>query len=85
MGTAFVGGLIFAIILIPITRWLANQISSLSRQFLEAKDGRVSQTFEALSGAKQIKTLAWEDVFINKIESKCFESECWCNTIYNVL
>lgn len=69
MGTAFVGGVVFAIVLIPITRWLANQISSLSKQFLEAKDLRVSQTFEAMSGAKQIKTLAWEDVFIAKIES----------------
>lgn len=69
IGIAFVGGVIFAIILIPITRWLANQISSLSQAFLEAKDGRVSQTFEALSGVKQIKILAWEDVFIERIQS----------------
>lgn len=69
IGVAFIGGLIFGIILIPITRWLANQISSISKQFLEAKDLRVSQTFEALSGAKQIKTLAWEDVFIDRIQS----------------
>lgn len=69
MRSAFVGGVVFAIILIPITRWLANQISSLSQQFLEAKDARVSQSFEALSGAKQIKSLAWEDVFIGKIQS----------------
>lgn len=70
IGLAFVGGVIFAVILIPITRWLANRISSISKEFLEAKDDRVSQTFETLSGAKQIKILAWEDIFIERIQSK---------------
>lgn len=74
IGLAFVGGVIFGVILIPITRWLAIRISSLSQQFLTAKDARVSQTFEALSGAKQIKMLAWEDVFIERIQSKSFFS-----------
>lgn len=70
IGLAFIGGVIFAIILIPITRWLANQISVISKEFLEAKDARVSQTSEALSGAKQIKVLAWEDVFVERIQGK---------------
>lgn len=76
IGLAFVGGVIFAIILIPITRWLANQISSISKDFLEAKDARVSQTFETLSGAKQIKSLAWEDIFIDRIQSMKLLCEC---------
>lgn len=69
IGLAFVGGVIFAIILIPITRWLAKQIACISKDFLEAKDARVSQTFETLSGAKQIKVLAWEDIFIERIQN----------------
>lgn len=61
---------------------MANQISSLSQAFLEAKDGRVSQTFEALSGAKQIKILAWEDVFIERIQSiSHFSSKLYRNNI----
>lgn len=68
IGVAFVGGVIFGIILIPINRWLASKISSLSTELLAAKDGRVSQYFEALSGIKQIKILAWEDVFVDKIQ-----------------
>lgn len=71
IGWAFLGGVIFAVILIPITRWLANKISAISKEFLEAKDARVSVTYETLSGAKQIKILAWEDLFIDKIQSKC--------------
>lgn len=69
IGLAFVGGVIFCVILIPITRWLANKISSISKEFLEAKDARVSLTYETLSGAKQIKVLAWEDIFIERIQS----------------
>lgn len=61
--------MIFGVILIPINRWLANKISSLSVELLSAKDARVSQSMEALSGIKQIKILAWEDVFIERIQS----------------
>lgn len=70
IGVAFFGGVIFAVILIPINRWLANQIGSLTVKLMEAKDARVSQSFEAFSGIKQIKILAWEDVFLDRIESK---------------
>lgn len=68
IGTAFVSGLIFAIILIPINRWIAKAIGRLSSKLMTAKDGRVMITSEALAGAKQIKLNAWEDIFLNKIE-----------------
>lgn len=70
IGVAFIAGVVFAATLIPINRWLAKKIAALSVSLLEAKDARVSQSVEALSGAKQIKILAWEDVFIDKIQSK---------------
>lgn len=41
VGVAFLAGLGFAIILIPINRWLANKIGQLSKAMMEQKDGRV--------------------------------------------
>lgn len=70
IGVAFIAGVVFAATLIPINRWLAKRIAALSVSLLEAKDARVAQSVEALSGAKQIKILAWEDVFIDKIQSE---------------
>lgn len=68
IGLAFIAGLIFAAALIPINRVIANKIAALSTKLMEAKDERVSISSEALSGAKQLKLLAWEDVFIDKIQ-----------------
>lgn len=70
IGIAFAAGVVFAIILIPINRLLAKKIASYSRDILQAKDSRVALIFEALTGIKQIKILAWEDIFLDKIQSK---------------
>uniref|UniRef100_A0A1L8DUP1 ABC-type xenobiotic transporter n=1 Tax=Nyssomyia neivai TaxID=330878 RepID=A0A1L8DUP1_9DIPT len=68
VGVAFVAGVIFAVALIPINRWLAVKIAKLSQGLMTAKDARVSLCSEALAGAKQIKLYAWEDIFVRKIE-----------------
>uniref|UniRef100_A0A7G3AAP6 ABC-type xenobiotic transporter n=1 Tax=Lutzomyia longipalpis TaxID=7200 RepID=A0A7G3AAP6_LUTLO len=68
VGVAFVAGVIFAVSLIPINRWLAVKIAKLSRGLMAAKDSRVSLCSEALAGAKQIKLYAWEDIFVKRIE-----------------
>lgn len=68
VGVAFVAGVIFAVALIPINRWLALKIAKLSQGLMTAKDARVSLCSEALSGAKQIKLYAWEDIFVRRIE-----------------
>ena len=68
LGVAFVAGVIFATLLIPLNRYIALKIATLSQGLMAAKDSRVSLTTETLSGAKQIKINAWEDVFIKKIE-----------------
>uniref|UniRef100_A0A1B0CZD8 ABC-type xenobiotic transporter n=1 Tax=Phlebotomus papatasi TaxID=29031 RepID=A0A1B0CZD8_PHLPP len=68
VGVAFVAGVIFAVALIPINRWLALKIAKLSQGLMTAKDARVSLCSEAVSGAKQIKLYAWEDIFVEKIE-----------------
>uniref|UniRef100_A0A336LPK6 ABC-type xenobiotic transporter n=1 Tax=Culicoides sonorensis TaxID=179676 RepID=A0A336LPK6_CULSO len=69
LGTAFIAGVIFAATLIPINRWIAGKIASLSDGLMTAKDKRVTLTSEAMAGAKQVKLNAWEDVFIDKINT----------------
>ena len=41
VGLAFLAGLGFAIILIPINKWIADRIGALSKDMMEQKDGRV--------------------------------------------
>lgn len=65
---AFVPGVIFAIILIPINRYIAVKIGELSGSLMSAKDKRVQLTTEALTGSKQIKMQALEDIFMEKID-----------------
>ncbi|XP_059617131.1 ATP-binding cassette sub-family C member 10 [Phlebotomus argentipes] len=68
VGVAFVAGVLFAVALIPINRWLALRIAKLSQGLMMAKDARVSLCSEALAGAKQIKLYAWEDIFVKRIK-----------------
>lgn len=68
LGLAFLAGVIFAIILIPINRQIAMKIGQLSQGLMTAKDGRIGITAETIAGAKHIKLNAWEDVFVSKIE-----------------
>ena len=68
LGSAFIAGVLFAVGLIPINKYIAEKIGKLSAGLMQAKDRRVAQTSEAMVGAKQIKLQAWEDVFINRIE-----------------
>lgn len=69
LGAAFLAGVIFAALLIPINRWLAKRIGIYSTGLMTAKDARLSATTETMQGAKQIKTNAWEPIFITKIRS----------------
>ena len=68
VGVAFIAGVVFAIVLIPINRYIAKKIGIYSQKLMTAKDARVSLTSEAIAGAKNIKLLSWEDIFLNKIK-----------------
>uniref|UniRef100_A0A182QDF7 Multidrug resistance-associated protein 7 n=1 Tax=Anopheles farauti TaxID=69004 RepID=A0A182QDF7_9DIPT len=70
LGVAFVAGVAFAILLIPINRKIAQRIGQLSEGLMGAKDARVTVTTETISGAKDVKLNAWETVFIGKIQHK---------------
>ncbi|KAL4237303.1 Multidrug resistance-associated protein 7 [Mactra antiquata] len=67
VGLAFLAGLAFALILIPINRWLANKIGELSKAMMEQKDNRVKVMNEVLFGMRVVKFYAWEDHFENKV------------------
>ena len=73
-------GLVFAIVLIPINRWLAIKIGKLSSEMMEQKDARVQLMSEILHGIRVIKLSAWEGIFASKIKKlryKCV-SVCVC-------
>ncbi|KAH8410367.1 hypothetical protein KR215_000850, partial [Drosophila sulfurigaster] len=67
LGVAFLAGVIFAALLIPANRWLAKRIGIYTVGQMAAKDARLSATTETMQGAKQIKSNAWEPIFIRKI------------------
>lgn len=77
IGIAFIAGVCFAAALIPINRWIANKIQSYSENLMSSKDARIGLTKETLAGAKQIKLLTWENVFIDRIQGT-FSENIFC-------
>lgn len=41
VGISFLAGLGFALLLVPVNRWLAEKIQNLSKEMMEQKDNRV--------------------------------------------
>ncbi|KAJ8945829.1 hypothetical protein NQ318_008713 [Aromia moschata] len=67
VGVAFVAGLVFSVILIPINKLIANKIGELSTKLMEQKDARVRVITEVLRGIKAIKLYVWEQHFMRAI------------------
>uniref|UniRef100_A0A1B6CRI6 ABC-type xenobiotic transporter n=1 Tax=Clastoptera arizonana TaxID=38151 RepID=A0A1B6CRI6_9HEMI len=67
VGLAFLAGLGFSIILIPINHCIASKIGQLSTKLMNHKDERVKIISEILKGIKAIKMHVWEYYFIQKI------------------
>ncbi|KAF5302801.1 hypothetical protein FQA39_LY01981 [Lamprigera yunnana] len=67
VGFAFLAGLIFSILLIPINKLIANKIAQLSTKMMNYKDQRVKLMTEVLRGIRTIKLHVWEDHFIKSI------------------
>lgn len=70
IGVAFLAGVLFAILLIPINRLLANKIGELSTKMMEWKDQRVKLMSEILYGIRVLKFHAWEDYFAAKVSGQ---------------
>ncbi|XP_076314216.1 LOW QUALITY PROTEIN: ATP-binding cassette sub-family C member 10-like [Tachypleus tridentatus] len=69
VGLAFLAGLLFAILIIPINRWLAIKIGVLSKDMMEQKDKRIKLMNEFLSGIRVIKMFAWERIFAARVQA----------------
>ena len=70
VGLAFLAGLGFTIILIPINKAIANKIGELSGKMMREKDQRVKVMTEILRGIKSIRLHVWEDHFVRVIMSE---------------
>ncbi|CAG9820276.1 unnamed protein product [Phaedon cochleariae] len=64
VGLAFLAGLVFSIVLIPINKYIANKIGELSTKLMQKKDARVKIITEILRGIKAIKLYVWEQHFV---------------------
>uniref|UniRef100_A0A1Y1JUE0 ABC-type xenobiotic transporter n=1 Tax=Photinus pyralis TaxID=7054 RepID=A0A1Y1JUE0_PHOPY len=67
VGFAFLAGLVFSVLLIPINKMIANKIGQLSTKMMEQKDSRVKLMTEILRGIRTIKIHVWEQYFLNSI------------------
>lgn len=70
VGFAFLAGLAFSIILIPINKVIASKIGELSTKMMERKDERVKMMTEIIRGIRSIKIHVWEQHFVKIILSK---------------
>jgi ATP-binding cassette subfamily C (CFTR/MRP) protein 10 len=69
VGLAFLAGVVFSILLIPINRWLAKKIGQLSTAMMDQKDQRVKLMTEILMSIRVIKFYAWERYFADRINT----------------
>ncbi|GAV08511.1 hypothetical protein RvY_18193 [Ramazzottius varieornatus] len=67
VGFAFIGGLVFIILLVPLNQVLASKISSQVEQNLKERDARVRLMSEALKAIRVIKFHAWEKWFCSRV------------------
>lgn len=69
VGLAFLSGVAFSLLLIPINKVIANKIGELSTKLMTEKDSRVKMIAEVLKGIKVIKLYVWEQHFVRIITS----------------
>lgn len=70
VGLAFLSGLAFSIVLIPINKAIAAKIGNMSSKMMEHKDERLKIMSEILLGIRSIKIYVWEQHFIKNVSSK---------------
>ncbi|NXQ63375.1 MRP7 protein, partial [Anthoscopus minutus] len=69
VGVAFLGGMVLALLLVPINKIIANRIMLNSERMLKHKDTRVKLMTEFLCGIRVIKFYAWEKHFSTRINA----------------
>ncbi|XP_077017993.1 ATP-binding cassette sub-family C member 10 isoform X2 [Tamandua tetradactyla] len=69
VGVAFVGGLVLALLLVPVNKVIATRIMASNQEMLQYKDARVKLMTELLSGIRVIKFYGWEQVLGARVEA----------------
>ncbi|XP_006148592.1 multidrug resistance-associated protein 7 [Tupaia chinensis] len=69
VGVAFVGGLILALLLVPVNKVIATRIMASNQEMLQHKDSRVKLMTELLSGVRVIKFCGWEQSLGARVEA----------------
>ncbi|XP_011217042.2 multidrug resistance-associated protein 7 isoform X1 [Ailuropoda melanoleuca] len=69
VGVAFVGGLILALLLVPVNKVIATRIMASNQEMLRHKDARVKLITELLSGIRVIKFFGWEQALGARVEA----------------
>ena len=67
MGASSLGGVAVIIIMVPVTKMIAQKMGGLQSILMQAKDRRIELNSEVLSGMKIIKLRAWEESFMDRI------------------
>ena len=67
MGPSSLGGVAVIILMVPVTKWIAQMMGRLQKALMTAKDARIELNSEVLSGMKVIKLQAWEEPFQTRI------------------
>ncbi|RWS30364.1 hypothetical protein B4U80_09452 [Leptotrombidium deliense] len=68
LGLSFLSGLTFAVVILPINKWICDKIGSLSTKMMKFKDKRIRLMTEIISGIRVIKMHAWETLFSERID-----------------
>jgi ATP-binding cassette subfamily C (CFTR/MRP) protein 1 len=69
LGASCLGGVCIIVIMIPVTKYIAQWMGKMQKKLMKAKDKRVELNSEVLSGMKVIKFQAWEESFQDRILS----------------
>ena len=67
LGPSSLGGVAVILIMIPVTKWVAQWMGSMQKRLMRAKDQRVELNGEVLAGMKVIKFQSWEEPFQERI------------------
>jgi ATP-binding cassette subfamily C (CFTR/MRP) protein 1 len=67
LGVASLGGVAVMIIMMPLTKSVAQWLAGIQKKLMVAKDARVQLNSELLSSMKVIKLQAWEEPFQSRL------------------
>ncbi|KNC50258.1 multidrug resistance-associated protein [Thecamonas trahens ATCC 50062] len=67
VGEAAAAGLVFALLLIPLNKWIASKIGALSAAMMASKDARLAATKAVLAEIETVKLLGWAPYLARRV------------------